>query len=34
MGFAEFGEEWMANAARTMEGALRVVREIRYGSSF
>ncbi|WP_193213428.1 hypothetical protein [Luteolibacter marinus] len=28
-GFAEFGSEWMANAARTMEGALRVLREVR-----
>ncbi|MCW1887037.1 hypothetical protein OKA04_20030 [Luteolibacter flavescens] len=31
LGFGEFGEEWMANAARSMEGVLRVVREIRYG---
>jgi len=34
MGFAEFGEEWIANGARTMEGVLRVIREIRYSSSF
>ncbi len=34
LGFAEFGQEWVANAARTMEGALRVAREIRYGAVF
>jgi len=34
LGFAQFGQEWVANAARTMEGALRVAREIRYGASF
>jgi len=31
-GFAEFGQEWMANAARSVEGVLRVAREIRYGA--
>ena len=29
LGFAEFGDEWMANAARTLEGVKRVAREIR-----
>ena len=29
LGFADFGREWMANGARTMEGVLRVFREIR-----
>ncbi|QJE96444.1 hypothetical protein [Luteolibacter luteus] len=29
LGFGEFGQEWMANAARTMEGVMRVVREVR-----
>jgi hypothetical protein len=34
LGFGEFGQEWVANAARTLEGALRVAREIRYGAAF
>jgi hypothetical protein len=34
LGFAEFGQQWMANAARTMEGVMQVTRQIRYGSSF
>ncbi len=29
LGFAEFGREWMANGARTIEGVLRVARELR-----
>lgn len=31
LGFAEFGEEWVANAARTMEGVLQALRQARYG---
>ncbi len=31
LGFGQFGTEWVANAARLMEGVLRMAREVRYG---
>ena len=29
LGFADFGEEWVANAARSMEAVMRIAREVR-----
>jgi hypothetical protein len=31
LGFAEFGNQWVANAARLWEGFLRLAREVRFG---
>lgn len=31
LGFGQFGTEWVANAARLMEGMLRMARELRFG---
>jgi hypothetical protein len=31
LGFAEFGNQWVANAARSLEGFLRLAREVRFG---
>lgn len=34
LGFVEFAQEWLANAARTLEGVLRMIRHFRGGATW